>query len=260
MNSRRIEAIAPTFLSIAVFLLIGAMVCDALDGRVARMTGHSSKFGIQMDSLADIVSFGIAPGLMMVTMLRRELAQASLLPVGFDRFGQAGLLIAAIYVCCAALRLARFNVEATLEEAAHRGFRGLPSPGAASAVISLIFLHDHLDALGNWSRTAGYLTVIIPPCTLLVGLLMVSRVPYTHMVSALLSRRPFGHVVLVLLGMLLFLLYTELMAVALAWSFVISGIVRYIWRRAVGGVVPLVPEEGDHVGNENGNELERQAE
>ena len=75
LHSARIEAIAPTYLAVGVLMLIGAMVCDSLDGRVARMTGQASKFGEQLDSLADAVSFGVAPAFLMVTMMRRELSQ-----------------------------------------------------------------------------------------------------------------------------------------------------------------------------------------
>lgn len=230
LRSQRLEAIAPSYLAVGVIMLIGAMICDSLDGRVARLTGAASKFGIQMDSLADVVSFGVAPGLMMVTLLRRELTEWVQVPFGFERFGQATVLIGAVYACCTALRLARFNVEASVEEAAHYGFKGLPSPGAAAAVISLIFLHDHLDSIGDYSRMTDAITIFLPVGTLAVSLLMVSRVPYTHLVSTLLSRRPFGQLPLMLLGALLLFLYPQQVLVILAWVFVLSGPIRYALR------------------------------
>lgn len=248
LKSQRFEAIAPSYLAVGVIMLIGAMICDSLDGRVARMTGAASKFGIQMDSLADVVSFGVAPGLMMVTLLRRELTEWAQVPFGFERFGEAAVLIGAIFACCAALRLARFNVEASLEEAAHYGFKGLPSPGAAVAVISLIFLHDHLDSIGGYNRLADAITVFLPLGTLIVSLLMVSRVPYTHLVSTLLSRRPFGQLPLMLLGVLLLLLYTQQVLVILAWAFVLSGPVRYAFRLIAGR--PAHPVESSTTGPE----------
>ena len=231
LKSQRWEALAPTYLSIAALMLVAAMICDALDGRVARLTERTSKFGEQMDSLADVVSFGAAPALMMVTLVRRELFEWTYVPFGFERFGQAAVLIGAVFVCCTALRLARFSVEASVEEAAHRGFRGLPSPGGAGAVISLVFLHDHLDAPGGWVAGADVITKALPILTLLVALLMVSRIPYVHAVSALLRRRPFGHAVTVLLAVPLLLLYTQQLLAVLAWSFVVSGPVRMLWRR-----------------------------
>ena len=94
---------------------------------------------------------------------------------GLERFGQAVLLIGIVYLLCTALRLARFNVETTLDEASHHGFRGLPSPGAAAAVMSLVFLHEHLDMGEKWVRTASAITLVLPVCTLVLALLMVSR-------------------------------------------------------------------------------------
>ncbi|HSW45560.1 MAG TPA: CDP-alcohol phosphatidyltransferase family protein [Phycisphaerae bacterium] len=241
LNSNRIEAIAPTFLAVGVMMLIGAMICDALDGRVARLTGQASRFGEQLDSLADAVSFGVAPAFLMIAMMRREVAQWGYVPFGYERFGQAVVLIGAVYALCTSLRLARFNVETSLEEAAHHGFRGLPSPGAAAAVISLIWLHEHLDLGGVWGRMAAGITYVMPICTLMVALLMVSRIPYMHALGVVLRRRPFGHVVLILLGLLLFLLHPVQMGVVLAWFFVLSGPVGKLWRRIAARPTKLVP-------------------
>ncbi len=234
LNSPRIEAIAPTYLAVGVLMLIGAMICDSLDGRVARLTGQASRFGEELDSLADAVSFGVAPAFLMVTMMRREVAQWGYVPFGYERFGQAVLLIAVVYVLCTALRLARFNVETSLDEAAHHGFRGLPSPGAAAAVLSLIFLHEHLDFGGTWGRLAGAITYLMPICTLVVAFLMVSRIPYVHVLSILLRRRPFGHIILVLMVLVLVLLHPSQMGVVLAWTFALSGPALKLWRRFSG--------------------------
>lgn len=231
LNSVFLEARAPSFLSIAVWMIFASMVCDALDGRVARKTGQASQFGVQLDSLADNVSFGAAPALMMITLVRREIEQWGFVPFGFGRFGQMSLLFGAVYLCCAALRLARFNVEATLEEASHKGFKGLPSPGAAAAVIALVFLHEHLDITAGWHGTAKFVARILPFLTLSVALLMVSRVPYTHAVSSFLRRRPFWQIVPVMLALVLVWLYTEVVAVVIAWGFVMSGIVKWWLRR-----------------------------
>ena len=231
LKSAFFEARAPSFLSIAVWMLMAGMICDALDGRVARKTGRSSKFGEQLDSLADIVSFGLAPALLMVTLTQRELSQWGYAPFGFEEFGRVAVFIGAIYVCCAGLRLARFTVEATVEEASHHGFRGLPSPGAAGAVASLVFLHDQLDVPGGWPATAAVIAKILPACTLMIALLMVSSIPYAHAVSSFLRRRPFGHVVPVLLVIPLLLRYTEQVLAIAAWSFIASGLVRFAWRK-----------------------------
>lgn len=234
-DSQRWEDFAPTYLSIASIMLVAAMLCDAFDGRVARLTKGTSKFGELMDSLADVVSFGAAPALMMVTLVRRELIEwAPYVPFGFERFGQAVVLFGGVFACCTALRLARFSVEASIEEANHSGFRGLPSPGGAGAVISLVYLHDHLDGPTGWIAGADFITQILPFCTLAVALLMVSRIPYTHALNTLLKRRPFGHAVTVLLVVPLIILYTELSLAILAWVFVLSGPLRMLWRRRHG--------------------------
>ncbi|MHC4479217.1 MAG: CDP-alcohol phosphatidyltransferase family protein [Planctomycetota bacterium] len=250
-----IERLAPSFLSIAAWMLVAAMICDALDGRVARRRAQTSRFGAQMDTLADMVSFGVAPALMMMVMIRRELIQWGHAPFGFEQFGQAAVFIAIIYVCCAALRLARFTVETSVDEASHRGFRGLPSPGAAGAIISLIYLHDHLGTSGGWQRTADVITKLLPLCTLFIGLLMVSRVRYVHAVSAFLRRRPFGHVVPILLAFALLLLYPAQVAVVLAWGFVVSGLVRTIVVRVTAS--PRKPEREISEPNEAGEDITR---
>jgi len=247
------EKRAPSFLSIAAWTILGSMICDALDGRVARKTGRASKFGEQLDSLADVVSFGVAPGLMMTTLVHREIAQWGHPPWYFEHFGQMSMFIGTIYACCAALRLARFNVEATMDEAAHQGFKGLPSPGAAAAVVSVVFLHDHLDFVGGWELMADVLAKALPICTLAFALLMVSRVRYTHAVSWLLRRRPFEHVILVLLALPLIWIYTaQTMAVA-AWFFALGGPARYVFYRLTGR--PALTEPGDE-GNSVSTETE----
>lgn len=231
LNSVFLEQRAPSYLSIGVWLLIIAMICDALDGRVARKTGSTSNFGLQMDSLADVISFGVAPATMMIAMMHREFKQWGGPPMGFEPYGEMVVFIGLIYACCAALRLARFNVETSMDEADHHGFRGLPSPGAAGAVISVIFLHDHLDIGNTRTFLADTLTTLLPFCTLLIALLMVSRVPYRHVVSSLLTRRPLGHVILLLLVLPLVVRFTTQMAFLAAWFFVLSGLSRALWRR-----------------------------
>jgi len=234
-NSKFLENLAPSYLSIGIWMLVGALICDALDGRVARKTGVESKFGEQMDSLADMISWGAAPALIMMTMVRREIFQwHDYQPFGFDRFGQLTVLIGLIYASCAALRLARFNVETSMEAASHEGFKGLPSPGAGGLVVSMVWLHDQLDQTGGWIQMADFITHVLPFCTLGVALLMVSQVPYRHAASILLKRRPFSHVIPLLLLFPLVLLYTKQTLTVVAWVFVLSGIVRWVWGKFTG--------------------------
>ncbi len=234
---------APSFLSVAVWMVVFAMICDALDGRIARLTKRASKFGEQLDSLADVVSFGVAPALMMATLMHREIAPLWYASSGFGRFGQLVLFVGLIYACCAALRLARFNVETSIDESAHRGFKGCPSPGAAGGVVSTILLYDHLDQSGDWPNAAAVLIRALPFMTLAIALLMVSRVPYTHAVSSFLRRRPLWHVVLVLLILPFLYVYSELTLFVAAWAFVLSGPARLLYRR-----IRPIPEQAPAAG------------
>jgi CDP-diacylglycerol--serine O-phosphatidyltransferase len=139
----------------AIFIII-AGVLDGLDGRIARLTHTSSDFGVQFDSLADIVSFGVAPALLAY--------QWALQPL--DRMGR---LIAFIFVVCAAMRLARFNLKVNVDEKRH--FAGLPSP-AAGAVIACVVFAFPAPVADRWSTVAIALLVSS------VALLMISRFRY----------------------------------------------------------------------------------
>lgn len=158
----------------AAMVFVG-MLCDALDGRVARLTGAASAFGAELDSLADVVTFGIVPAL-----LSKEVAQ-TMVPGVSPRLATA---FAIVYAVGAALRLARYNVESNrVAEPGHetRVFRGLPSPGAAGVIASLTLLqHDSDFAL---PYTAWAIFLAAPIC----GALMVSRLAYTHAMNRYLS-------------------------------------------------------------------------
>jgi CDP-diacylglycerol--serine O-phosphatidyltransferase len=145
----------------AIFI---AMLLDGVDGRVARMTNTQSDFGAEYDSLSDMVSFGLAPALVMY-----KWSLASMATMGWQ-WGKIGWVTAFIYTACAAMRLARFNTQ--LGVADKRYFQGLPSPSAAAAVAGLVWV-------GVDNNIAGE-TVAMPAMvlTLVVGLLMVSNVLY----------------------------------------------------------------------------------
>lgn len=149
--------------SIAVFV---AAVMDGLDGRVARLTGTSSEFGVQYDSLADLVSFGMAPALVMY-----HWALASLKYDG-DVMGRVGWAVAFLYAACAALRLARFNTQVGVVD--KRWFVGLASPAAAGLMMS--FVWAFADGGLGWSGEE--LRYVALGVTLLAALLMVSRIRF----------------------------------------------------------------------------------
>ncbi len=155
-----ITATSPRDMMFAAWLLVVAMVCDALDGRVARMTKTESDLGVQLDSLADLVSFGVAPAFLMYGW-------------GMKALGGWGLFFAFVFAACTALRLARFNVMASEHEGVMKHFLGLPSPLAAGAVISVVLAHVSMTG-----KIATGASLSVAAMSVLLGLLMVSNVRY----------------------------------------------------------------------------------
>lgn len=142
--------------AIAVFI---AMVLDGLDGRVARLTGTQSEFGAEYDSMSDMVSFGMAPALIMYEWALKD-------------FGQWGWIIAFVYCACAALRLARFNTNIKIID--KRFFQGLPSPAAAALIAGLVWVTIDFGALVRGADIKFVAAVV----TLFAALSMVSNVPF----------------------------------------------------------------------------------
>ncbi|MGJ3243289.1 MAG: CDP-diacylglycerol--serine O-phosphatidyltransferase [Opitutales bacterium] len=154
----------------AVWCILGAVICDALDGRVARMGGRESLFGLEFDSLADVISFGITPALMVFFLILSP-------QEGYAFFQQIGWLIGFVYLLCAAVRLARFNVlthpllPATDQLKGTKDFLGLPVPAAAGMIASLVLLLIAYE-LPVWVR------MLLPAFMVLIACLMVSNVHY----------------------------------------------------------------------------------
>ena len=174
----------------AAWLIIIAMLFDAADGRLARITRTATEFGGQLDSLADVVSFGVAPAFLIHYYTMDKLPGFS------EKFAWTA---SGLFVVCAAMRLARFNVENSGDPDAHKSFRGLPSPGAAGVLASgVIFFHD----LG--SSVPTQVSIVLPIIEVVTAVLMVTRVRYPHVLSQLdLGERPFSFLLLVIfLGVL----------------------------------------------------------
>src|SRR4051812_39064606 len=132
LQSAEADAAAELFHT-AIWFILGACVFDLLDGRLARLGGNESPFGREFDSLADVVSFGVAPALMVYRIVLHE-------------FSRTGWLIASVYVICGALRLARFNCLAAANSvSANKEFRGFPIPAAAGLIASLTLFMVWLD-------------------------------------------------------------------------------------------------------------------
>lgn len=160
-------AVADVFAWSASMILF-AMVFDALDGFAARILNAASMHGLQMDSLSDMVTFGVAPATLVAVMthsMRHLDTFRQYIPV---------CICCAVYLGCAALRLATYNVHAILEKKSGEKFSGLPSPGAAAAICSLVLFTAIRDG------KVDHLIQFLPWYAALLGLLMVSRVPYVH--------------------------------------------------------------------------------
>jgi CDP-diacylglycerol--serine O-phosphatidyltransferase len=150
----------------AIWFILGACIFDLLDGRLARLGGHESAFGREFDSLADIVSFGVAPALMVYRIVLQE-------------FPRACWIVAAIYLVCGALRLARFNCVEAKNDAAgaenEKNFTGFPIPAAAGLIASItlfmLWLAQGEHQLGRWK-------FVLPPLMLFLSFMMFSRFRY----------------------------------------------------------------------------------
>jgi CDP-diacylglycerol---serine O-phosphatidyltransferase len=218
----------PHNLMLSGWLIFAAMIFDALDGYVARLSRSASEFGKELDSLCDVVSFGVAPAFLLVKMC----------PVFSLGHREAIWVIAAAYAACAALRLARFNVE-TPEEDDHTRFTGLPSPAAAAAVASfgIMFytLRNKEDLLvAGASQIDSLLQYFLPFYALGVALLMVSRVPYPHVVNQVFrGHRSFGHVVGVLFALVVIMVVRGYSMAILGCAFVFYGPIRMAYEKVV---------------------------
>ncbi|OHB58884.1 MAG: hypothetical protein A2173_11035, partial [Planctomycetes bacterium RBG_13_44_8b] len=177
------------YFAMAGYLILLAMIADMLDGRLARMSQNTSSFGGQLDSLCDIISFGVAPAFLMIKVLEKKLLGFAELDTSIDNFLLRFIWLSAVaYISCAAIRLARFNVENEEDESAHMSFIGLPTPAAAGVIVSVIIFHQEiiLPELAAGS-TRVFLTFCedaiiyaLPFLALGLSILMVSRIRYPH--------------------------------------------------------------------------------
>ena len=242
---------AMTYFTAAAVMILLAMVADMMDGQLARLAKKTSSFGRNLDSISDMLSFGAAPAFLMLVMVESGPTHVAPADPFFGSIpGRLVWLIAVMYVCCTALRLARFNVEAPEQASSHKRFKGLPSPAAAGAIVSLVLLYNDLisqlnqDILPDFAQAGS--TVILfalPGVTALVALLMVSQVPYQHVVNHTIhGRRPFGYVARVVVVALL--LYWQLQ-LTLAVSFMYywaGGASRFYWKKFAKKEL-LLPED-----------------
>jgi CDP-diacylglycerol--serine O-phosphatidyltransferase len=211
------------------------MIFDALDGYVARLSRSASNFGMQLDSLCDAISFGAAPAFLVLRM-----------GPGWNspRLHQTVSVIATLYMVCAILRLARFNVETIPDPLLNKRFKGLPSPAAAGCLASLAILRGEQRIVwGEFGQEWPFLqpaalrtTIegLAPLGALAVALLMVSRLPYPHLTKQILKgRRPFRHLVQILLAGFVIVLVWDLALVLLFWVYAFAIPLRYLWAKGL---------------------------
>ena len=199
--------------ALAVFI---AAILDGLDGRVARLTGTQSDFGVQYDSLSDLVSFGVAPALVMYTW-----SLSSLTAYGAS-WGKVGWAAAFIYAACAAMRLARFNTQVGVAD--KRYFQGLASPAAAGLCMSFVWSIEKFDMNGIDVQ------FITPVIAVVAGLLMVSNVRYFSFKAWPRSDRvPFIWVPIVLLVFVALAVDTARVLFGIAVAYVLSGPILTLW-------------------------------
>ena len=199
----------------AAWAIMIASVFDVLDGWVARMTHTTSKFGIEIDSLSDAISFGVAPGVLVYSW-------------SLQSFGKVGWLGAFFMVACAALRLARFNVQMGSEEKKH--FTGLPSPAAALMIATTVLAYQEvIDTLKElrltWLADMISLDYWVLALTFVVAGLMVSNITYHSVKEAnLKERRPFGLLVAIVALLTVVAYHPALVLFLISLAYVLAGI------------------------------------
>jgi len=217
----------------AIWLIFGAAAFDMLDGRLARMGGRESLFGAEFDSLADVVSFGIAPALLVFFLILSPTQ-------GYPAFREIGWVFAFIYLLCAAVRLARFNVItnpllARAKAETNKDFVGLPVPAAAITVASLVLF---LLSLAEQDRSLHRWALVLPVLMAIIAVLMVSTVRYPSgkQVDMQTTTR-LTRFVTVLICVAAVFVFKEVGLFVVALGYIGFGLVRHL-RRSVSAPKP----------------------
>ena len=208
----------------ACWFIVLAGFLDVLDGKVARLSGVSSRFGIELDSLADFLSFGVAPAVLI-----NSLQLASLGKMGW-------IIITAVYVVAAGFRLAKFNLFADTEE--KKGFVGLPVPGAALAMISFIILSYKL--WGSMQYGEWMVSMII-----LFAFLMVSQVEYDTFPESFQSKQGRIKLLFMIAAAGAVVIWPRLMLFPILALYILYGMIRELYRLFAKGVVKVARKAGE---------------
>jgi CDP-diacylglycerol--serine O-phosphatidyltransferase len=211
----------------AALAIVVAAVFDVLDGRIARLTNTASRFGVEYDSLCDLVSFGVASGLLIYRW--------ALMP-----WGAWGWLAIALFIICAAIRLARFNISA--DESSPAAFTGLPVPAAALTLVSVVLMYKYLGRSGLPDKQVALLLL-----TYILALLMVSNVAYASFKQLRFDRRqPLWLLVATILALQLVIARYELVIFLFMTVYVVSGPATWAWKKA-RGLPPSALDDADDV-------------
>jgi len=209
----------------AAWAIIAAMALDIMDGRVARWTKSTSQFGIELDSLSDMVSFGVAPSVMMYQMVLNQMQKP-------------GIMIAVFFVIAGALRLARFNVKAKDGESSS-DFLGLPIPAAAGILASFVLSYElfemgseiNVKTIPVLMNRMPFFFKSIPITMIIISILMISNIPYLGFKRYKFDRpKSLQILVLVVLSILLVVAYPQNTIFIIFLLYLISGIAIYFWR------------------------------
>ncbi|MEW6443572.1 MAG: CDP-diacylglycerol--serine O-phosphatidyltransferase [bacterium] len=215
----------------ASWAIIVSMFCDGADGRIARMTSSTSRFGVEYDSLSDLVSFGVAPGLLAYQWALRP-------------YGNWGWSAAFLFVVCGALRLARYNVQ--IDNIESVTFNGLPIPGSAGLVATTVLLYYKFQVTGPTKQLAVLLLIF------LLAFLMVSNIKFLSFKELELRRRkPFTALLAIIVLLVLIVNEPQIVLFTLFTIYALHGPVRGIFlrmRRRRNAALPLEEEAGQAQG------------
>lgn len=198
----------------AAFAIVAAGVFDLLDGRVARALGGGSRFGVEYDSLADLISFGLGPAFLMYSW-------------ALEGYGRVGWVVACLYVICVALRLARYNVHQEDPGVKAATFTGLPSPGGGGMICSLVLFESRYGLIGPYLHMVSLLLVI------LLSFLLVSTIPYSR--GARSGEHPFLNLVSWVLVLVAVVAEPHLVLFLIGVAYTSSGMLRWVRDRQRAG-------------------------
>ncbi|MDR3281467.1 MAG: CDP-diacylglycerol--serine O-phosphatidyltransferase [Endomicrobium sp.] len=231
-----ISSINGTFTKAAWFLML-AIAFDVMDGRIARITKTTSEFGVQFDSLSDLISFGLAPSVMMYQLV-------------LNTMDKVGLAIAVLFILCSAFRLARFNVKAKNNGVVRRNsFIGLPTPASAGVLVSFVLSYELFAADPGQSLTFKTIPILMknmpvffktmPIAMLFLSLLMVSNIPYISFKKIDFSKpKAFRFLILMIVVIWLMITFPQNIIFILFTLYSISGLFNYVmkyWRIYIKG-------------------------